>query len=175
MHEIWLVFALIFLFVRFGAGYDSRRQNGKYFVLKNKILRTVLIDKISFLEHNNRLKNDLNKISAVGLVWHIIGFATLILSMASFLFLPKIAVEPFILDQNKLFIYVDSLNELIAVGIGLLYFLVSAFALGVCLIKLMKRETVKWVKILTCVCSALIMFSAMRCIYYVLSDIIIRI
>ena len=56
MVMMYILFLFTLIFIRCFAGYDSRRQKGKYIVIKNEILSRLLLDKMMMLEKSYRLK-----------------------------------------------------------------------------------------------------------------------
>ena len=93
MVMMYVLFLLSVMFIRGFAGYDSRKQKGKYILIKNQILSTLLLDKMIMLEKSNRLKKDRNKMSVTGLIYYIAASIVFIISIV-FALVPDIPSEP---------------------------------------------------------------------------------
>ena len=114
MVELWIIFFLMLVMLRFIAPYDSRYMKGKYVEIKNPILRSLLIDKMGFWDKTNRRKKDINKITILGIVLYIYAAVSAILAILSYVFVSKSQVEPIIIESEELDFQLDTLNELYA-------------------------------------------------------------
>ena len=170
MLMMWLLLLFSFIFCRFFAGYDSRFQNSKYITIKNPKLRKLLLDKDSFFEKTNRPKKDINKITISGLVFYIFGFLTLVVSTLLYFIVPKTPIEPFEIETNEFYLYVDTLNEKFAAGCTLPFFLAGIFALGIYMFKYAKMIKEKWVKILIYVACAVIIIAVLLFAFFIAKE-----
>lgn len=159
MGMMWLIFLFCLIILRFYAGYDSRFQKSKFITIKNHKLKMALIDETSFFERRKRLKQDINKMSVSGLVLYLFGFFILIASVVCYHFLPKSPVEPWEIDTDKFFMYVDTLNEKVAAGFIWIYFICMFFCLAIHMFQYCKTIDVKWIKVLTYSCSVIMLLA----------------
>ena len=111
MIMMYILFLLSLVVCRFFAGYDSRFQNGKYIIINDPKLRMLLVDEMSFFERTKRLKKDINKMTVSGLFFYIYSLVTLILSVLLHLVVSKTPIEPWEIETDDFFMYVDTLNE----------------------------------------------------------------
>lgn len=103
------------------AGYDSRYNDRRYFVLQNKKIVKILLPKsLGWLRNVKRSKSDFNKMTYIGAIFYFCNLL-LILSIPIFLFLtPEISVQPFEIDSRYIYIFVDTFNEKIPVILALI-------------------------------------------------------
>ena len=111
MIMMYLLFLISLVVCRFFSGYDSRFQNGKYIIINNPKLRMLLVDEMSFFERKMRLKKDINKMTISGLLFYIYTLITLVLSVLLNFFVPKTPIDPWEIETDDFFMYVDTLNE----------------------------------------------------------------
>mgnify|MGYP003296752739 CR=1 FL=1 len=165
MIMMYLLFALVLVVCRFFAGYDSRYQNGKYIVIYNSKLRTLLIDEMSFFDRRKRLKKDINKMSVSGLILHIYSLLTLVLSILLHIIVPPIPIEPWKIETDNFLMYVDTLNEKLAAICIWLFFLSVVARTALLMFKYTKTIKHKWIKILTYI-TCIIMLAAVAFILF---------
>ncbi len=157
MIMMYFLFAPCLIICRFFAGYDSRYQNGRYIVINNPKLRRLLIDETSFFERRKRHKNDINKMTVLGLILYIYSLVTLVLSILLHIIVPPIPVEPWEIETDRLFVYADTLNEKIVAICIWLFFLSVIACMAFLMSKYIKKAKQKWIKILTYVtCSTML-------------------
>jgi len=173
MIMMYLLFALVFVFCRFFAGYDSRFQKGKCVVIDNPKLRMLLIDEMSFFEKNNRLKKDINKMTVSGIALYIYSLATLVVSVLLHLVVPKTPVEAWEIETNGFFMCVDTLNEkLAAICIWSLFLSIIvcvAFRLFQYIIKTTEQ---KWIKILTYITCTMMLAAAALMAFKIIKEFV---
>lgn len=106
-----IIFATLFI-SRVMSGYDSRYNDRKYFVFKNKEIAKILLPKSAgWSRSGNRTKANFNKMTYIGATFYICNLL-LIFLIPVFLFLvPEIKVSPFEIDTRYLYILVDTLNQ----------------------------------------------------------------
>lgn len=148
MTSLWIVFVLMVIMVRFVAPYDSRYMNGKYVVIKNPKLRSLLIDKSSFFEKTDRRKKDINKITILGIVLYIDAVISVVLSVLSYLFVSKSQVEPWVIEHDFLDVRLDTLNECYAAGFIVSFFLLFVGVIGVRMLQYAKTYDSKWIRLM---------------------------
>ena len=172
MIMVYIIFLLALIFVRGFAGYDSRRQKGKYIVIKNEILSRLLLDKMMMFEKSYRLKKDRNKMSFVGLVYYIAAFIVFIISVV-FTLVPDIPSEPWVFQSVKFALLADSLNDKIVV-IAITSILAAVFSyLSISIVKMTKDTKPTWLKIFVWVIACLmILVSSFPCIYMIVDLIV---
>ncbi len=146
MLMVFLLFVMALFICHFFAGYDGRFQNGKYITIKNPKLRALLIDKSSYATRGNRPQKDINKISLEGLVLYVFGFLTLVLSVLFYFIIPKTPIEPWQLETDKFFMYVDTLNEKWTAISLWLFFLLVMFYMAIRIFGCAKKAEKKWEK-----------------------------
>ena len=170
---MYLIFFLSLLFCRVMAGYDSRFQKGKYIIIKNSILRILLLDKMSFYNRTNRLKKDLNKITVFGLLLYIYGLLTLFVATVLNFIVPKIPIESWVIETDKFIYNVDTLNEKLSAIFIWLFFLFVFVCLIIRIIKSTRTSEVKWLKILTYIICCFMILIAGICLFEVLRQLVI--
>lgn len=156
MIMMYLLFLLSLVVCRFIAGYDSRFQSGKYIVITNPKLRMILVDEESFFERKKRLKKDINKMTLSGLVFYIYSLLTLILSVLVNFIVPEIPIDPWKIETDGFFMYVDTMNEKLAALCIWLFFLSIISYITVIMIRYTKIVKQKWIRILTYIVSIII-------------------
>lgn len=143
---MYLILIGCILFIRIFSGYDSRYQKGKYISIKNPILRVILLDSLSLEGSSKRRKKDRNKMSVSGLIYYIAAAVVLIINIV-LLIVPKIPIEPWIIETSRFIMYTDTLNEKIsAVSIWLLFLSVCGYMILRC-IRFSKTIEQKWLRI----------------------------
>ena len=148
MVMLWIVFVLMVIMVRFVAPYDSYYMNGKYFIIKNPKLRSLLIDKSRFFDNTDRRKKDINKITISGIVLYVYAAVSAVLSVLSYVFISKSKVEPWIIETEIYDFRLDTLNECYSA-----FFIVSFLALfvgidGVRMMQYAKTYDIKWIRLM---------------------------
>ena len=172
MIMIYMLFLLSLIFIRWFAGYDSRRQTGKYVIIKNKTLSTLLLEKMTFLDKNDRTKKDRNKMSVVGLVYYIAAFIVFIISVV-FTLVPDIPSEPWAFESAKFILFADSLNDkIVTVAITLLLSAVWDY-IAVSIVKMTKDTKPTWLKIFIWITACLMIFVGSFLSVYMLIDLLI--
>ncbi len=171
MSNIFLLFVLCYIFIRFFAGYDSRYHNGRYIVIKNPILRALLIDKWAHYEKTYRPKKDINKMTVSGLSLYIVGAATMVVSLLSYLLLPKIPVDP--LTTEELFVYGDTLNVKVACLCQWLFFLLVFVFMAISMIKYTKEIEQRWIRVLSYICAVVMMAVCAFAAFFVMQEFVL--
>ena len=144
--------------IRIFAGYDSRYQKGKYFVIKNAVLSKILMDTMSF-DKSFRLKKDRNKISLCGVCFYAAA-ATVLLINVIFLLTPKIPAAPWVYETSRFFVAMDTLNHKIS-AIAILLLLFSTIVwMTFWALRSSKESKVKWVEILAWVVGVIMILCA---------------
>ncbi len=159
MIMMYLLFMLSFVVCRFISGYDSRFQNGKYIIINNPKLRMLLVDEMSFFERKKRLKKDINKMTISGLLFYIYSLITLVLSVLLNFFVPKTPIEPWEIETDDFFMYVDTLNEKLSAICIWLYFLSVISFVAVLMVRHTKTVGKQWIKFLTYIVSSIMLFA----------------
>ncbi len=148
MAMVYFWFFICLVFCRFMAGYDSRVDKGKYITIRHHGLRVLLLDKDSFGEKGRRRpKKDLNKMTVRGLVFYVYALVTLLVSVLLNLFVPKTPVEPWIIDTNKFYLHVDTLNKIASAACIMLFFCSLVVYMAIMLMRYVKTLQAKWQKI----------------------------
>ena len=168
----YMLFLFSLIFIRGFAGYDSRKKKGKYILIKNQILSTLLLDEMIMFEKSYRLKKDRNKMSFVGLVYYIAAFIVFIISVV-FALVPDIPSEPWAFQSAKFALLADTLNDkIVTVAITLLLCAVLNY-LAVSIIRITKDTKPTWLKIFVWVIACLmILVSSFPCIYMIVDLIV---
>lgn len=159
MIMMYLLFVFSLVFIRFFAGYDSRFLTGKYIVINDRKLRMLLIDEMSFFERRKRPEKDINKMTVSGFIFYIFSIVTLVISVLLHFLVPKTPVEPWEIETEEFFMYVDTLNEKLSAICIWLFFLSVIWCLTVRMIRYTKIIERKWIRILT-YRTSFIMFAA---------------
>lgn len=117
---LFIIFATLF-FARYMSGYDSRYNDRKHFVLKNKKIAKILLPKSAGWQRSTkRTKTDFNKMTYAGAVFYFCNLL-LVLSIPVFLFLiPDIKIQPFEIDSRYIYLFADSLNTKLPVLLSLI-------------------------------------------------------
>jgi len=173
MIMMYLLFFVSLVVCRFFAGYDSRFQNNKYIIIKNPKLRKLLLDETSFFERKKRLNKDINKMTVSGLAFYIFGFSTLVISTLLYFIVPKTPSEPWEIETDKFFMYADTLNEKLAAICIWLFFLVLLLCVAIHMIQYTKTIKQKWIRILTCSVSCVMIIAVMFVIFDIVREFII--
>ena len=171
MAEICLLVVLCYIFIRFFAGYDSRFHSGRYIVIKNPILRALLLDRKSFRERTNRLKKDINKMNVSGLSLYIVGATTMVVSLLSYLLLTKTPVDP--LTAEELFVYGDTLNVKAACLCQWLFCLLVFVFMAISIIKYTKEIEQRWIKVISYVCSVAMMAVCAFAVFFMMQEFVL--
>ena len=172
MIMIYMLFLLSLIFIRWFAGYDSRRQTGKYVIIKNKTLSTLLLEKMTFLDKNDRTKKDRNKMSVVGLVYYIAAFIVFIISVV-FTLVPDIPSKPWAFQSVKFALLADSLNDkIVTIAITMLLSAVWDY-IAVSIVKMTKDTKPTWLKIFIWITACLMIFVGSFLSVYMLIDLLI--
>lgn len=172
MVMMYVLFLLSVIFIRIFAGYDSRKEKGKYIVIKSRILSTLLLDEMVMLEKTDRLKKDRNKMSILGLIYYLAALIVLLLSII-FAFIPAIPCEPWAFESEKFVLFADSVNDkIVTVSITLLF--AAAFSyLAVSIVKFTKDTKPTWLRIFIWITVCLmILISCFLCVYMIVDLII---
>ena len=172
MIMVYIIFLLALIFIRSFAGYDSRKQTGKYIIINNKALSSLLLDKMMMFEKSYRLKKDRNKMSFVGLVYYIAAFIVFIISVV-FTLVPDIPSEPWVFQSVKFALLADSLNDKIVV-IAITSILAAVFSyLSISIVKMTKDTKPTWLKIFVWgIACLMILVSSFPCIYMIVDLIV---
>ena len=172
MVMMYVLFLLSVIFIRIFAGYDSRKEKGKYIVIKSRILSTLLLDEMVMLEKTDRLKKDRNKMSVVGLIYYLAALIVLLLSII-FAFIPAIPCEPWAFESAKFVLFADSVNDkIVTVAITLLLAAVFSY-LAVSIVKFTKDTKPTWLRIFIWITVCLmILISCFLCVYMIVDLII---
>ncbi len=158
MAMVYLIFIMTMFLIRIFAGYDSRYQKGKYFVIKNAVLSKILMDTMSF-DKSRRLKKDRNKISLCGVCFYAAA-ATVLLINVIFLLTPKIPAAPWVYETSRFFVATDTLNHKIS-AIAILLLLSSTIVwMTFWVLRSSKESKVKWVEILAWVVGVIMILCA---------------
>ena len=94
-----IVFCLLILLVawfvlRGVAGYDSRIERGGYVRINHRFFRALLIRKWSPMDRADRPKQDLDKISCVGICFYVLGALVLVASLVLCCVIEPIPLTP---------------------------------------------------------------------------------
>lgn len=172
MVMMYVLFLLSVIFIRVFAGYDSRKEKGKYIVIKSRILSTLLLDEMDMLEKTDRLKKDRNKMSIVGLIYYLVALVVLIISIV-FALIPNIPCEPWAFESAKFVLFADSVNDkIVTVAITLLLAAVFSY-LAVSIVKFTKDTKPTWLRIFIWITACLmILISCFLCVYMIVDLII---
>ena len=172
MVMMYVLFLLSVIFIRGFAGYDSRKKKGKYILIKNQILSTLLLDEMIMFEGSYRLKKDRNKMSVAGLMYYIAALIVCITSIV-FALVPSIPCEPWAFQSAKFALLADTLNDkIVTVAITLLLCAVLNY-LAVSIIRITKDTKPTWLKIFVWVIACLmILVSSFPCIYMIVDLIV---
>ena len=172
MVMMYVLFLLSVIFIRIFAGYDSRKEKGKYIVIKSRILSTLLLDEMVMLEKTDRLKKDRNKMSILGLIYYLAALIVLLLSII-FAFIPAIPCEPWAFESEKFVLFADSVNDkIVTVSITLLFAAVFSY-LAVSIVKFTKDTKPTWLRIFIWITVCLmILISCFLCVYMIVDLII---
>ena len=169
---MYVLFLLSVIFIRGFAGYDSRKQKGKYILIKNRILSTFLLDEMIMFEKSYRPKKDRNKMSFVGLVYYIAASIVFIISIV-FSIVPDIPSEAWTFQSAKFALLADTLNDKI-VAIAITSLLAAVFSyLAISIVKMTKDTKPTWLRIFVWVIACLmILVSIFPCIYMIVDLIV---
>lgn len=173
MIMMYLLFFISLIFCRVFAGYDSRFHNGKYVVIRNPKLRMLLMDETSFFETKKRLKKDINKITIFGVILYIFSLLTLVVSTLLLFLVPETMVEPWEIETNRFFMYVDTLNEKLAAICIWFFFLFIILCVAIRMIYYAKTIEQKWIKILTYIVSCVMIIAVALFLFEIIQELII--
>ena len=172
MGFVYLLFILSVLLIRTLAGYDSRFKKEKYFTVKNKLLRVILLDSGSLFERGKRPKKDINKLTVSGLILHILSAAVLTVIII-FLVMPDIPTEPWIIETEKFSISTVDLGEKIST-ILVFILIATVFLFAVQRIFFVSRENIKGkLYVFTFLCATLMTLLSLSIIAYFLYELIL--
>ena len=119
----------------------------------------LLVDEMSFFERKKRLKKDINKMTISGLLFYIYSLITLVLSVLLNFFVPKTPIEPWEIETDDFFMYVDTLNEKLSAICIWLYFLSVISFVAVLMIRYIKTVGKQWINILTYIVSSIMLIA----------------
>ena len=165
MLVMYVLFLLSVIFIRGFAGYDSRKQKGKYILIKNRILSAFLLDEMIMFEKSYRPKKDRNKMSFVGLVYYIAASIVFIISIV-FSIVPDIPSEAWTFQSAKFALLADTLNDkIVTIAITLLFCAVWNY-IAVSIIRTAQNTKPLWLKIFILITAGfMILFSSFPPIY----------
>ena len=107
------------------------------------------MDSDSFHERIKRRKKDLDKLTISGLILHILNLITVIVSVIMSL-VPKIPIKPWIIETEKFYMHVDTLNDKIsALLIWSLFVGCFGYLMFYALVWVIKFVRIKWIRVLT--------------------------
>ena len=148
MVMLWILFVIMVIMVRFVAPYDSSYMNGKYLIIKNPKLRSLLIDKSRFFENYDRRKKDINKITISGIVLYAYAAVSAVLSVLSYLFISKSQVDPWIIERDWFYVRLDTLNECYSAFFIVLFLALYVGIVGVRMLQYAKTYDSKWIRLM---------------------------
>lgn len=172
MIMMYLLFLLSLIVCRFFSGYDSRFQNGKYIIINSPKLRMLLVDEMSFFERKKRLKKDINKMTISGLFFYIYSLATLILSVLLYIIVPKIPIEPWEIETDNFFMYVDTFNEKLSAICIWLFFLSIISYVAVLMVRHTKTVKQRWIRILIYIVSSIMLVAVAFILFEMIRELI---
>lgn len=172
MIMMYILFLLSLVVCRFFAGYDSRFQNGKYIIINDPKLRMLLVDEMSFFERTKRLKKDINKMTVSGLFFYIYSLVTLILSVLLHLVVSKTPIEPWEIETDDFFMYVDTLNEKLSAICIWFFFLSIISYVAVLMVRYTKTVKQKWIRILTRIASLITLIAVGFMLFEIMRELI---
>ena len=168
---LYILYALFLIFLRFIAGYDSRYQNGKYFVIRNPMLRKLLIDSVSGVQRVSRPKADINKISIIGVVLYFIAAFSLVGSIGMYFLIPQTKIIPFIFETDEFYMCADTLNSLMSAACMWLYLISFLVGISIWILQISKNEK-KWIRYITYFAVLIIWAVAAGMIYLIVDAIV---
>lgn len=171
MGTVILLVVLCYIFMRFFAGYDSRFHSGRYIVIKNPILRALLIDKGAHYRNTNRPKKDINKMTVSGLSLYIVGAVAFVTTVLLLVLLPKTPVDP--LTTEELFVYGDTLNVKLACLCQWLFFLLVFVFMAISIIKFTKKIEQRWLRVLFYVCAVVMMAVCAFAVFFMIQEFVL--
>ena len=172
MIMMYLLFLLSLIVCRLFSGYDSRFQNGKYIIINSPKLRMLLVDEMSFFERKKRLKKDINKMTISGLFFYIYSLVTLILSVLLYIIVPKIPIEPWKIETDDFFMYVDTLNEKLSAICMWLYFLSAISYVAVLMVRHTKTVGKQWIRTLIYIVSSIMLVAVAFMLFEIIREFI---
>lgn len=170
MIMMYLLFIFSLVCCRLLAGYDSRFQKGKYIVISNPNLRMLLIDETSFFERKKRPKKDINKMTVLGVILYIYSLLTLVVSTLLYFIVPKTTIEPWRIETDDFFMYVDTLNEKSAAICIWFFFLFLILCLAIRMICHTKTTAEKWIKTLTYIVSCMMIIAVAFILFEIIRE-----
>lgn len=84
-----------------------------------------------------------------GLIFYIFSFVTFVVSTLLYFIVPKTPIDPWEIESDEFFMYVDTLNEKLAAGCIWLFFLILLLCVAMHMIQYAKAMKQKTIKILT--------------------------
>lgn len=171
MTKICLLFILCILCIRSLAGYDSRFQNGRYIVIKNKILSRILLDSEIFYGRTKRLKNDRNKMSVRGLVYYGAACFVLVLNIILYI-MPDVPCTPWTIYASRFFLYTDTINEKISAILIFDLFLLVLFEFFFVIIRRFDDIEERWLKIFSAVVSMIGILLIIVCMIFLVDELL---
>lgn len=116
MFAMVLIIICTLIIAREIAGYDSRYNDRKFFVLQNKKIAKILLPKsVGFQRGVKRKKDDFNKMTYIGASFYLCNLLLFLIALIFLLFIPEIKTTPFELESKYLYIFVDTINEKIPI------------------------------------------------------------
>jgi hypothetical protein len=150
MRMIWFILFATLLLARDMSGYDSRYNNKKYFVLKNKSVAEIILPKtVGFQRGVKRKKADFYKMTYTGLFFYLCNLLLIFLIPLCLLLVPEIQVQPYELETRYIYILVDTLNQKLPVLFSLILLSIEIIYVFINIIAQAKKQNKKWLIILS--------------------------
>lgn len=146
MFPLLVIFSLVM--ARPFTAYDSRMKKGSYVVIENEFLAKLLIDFEGVLTKKKVKKCDRNKLNTIGLSFYIANFLIILIAIVMAA-MPVIPCTPYEIDTEKLYLYLDTLNEKIPCCLVLILMGIEFMSCSSIIFNFAKEmDEHKWLKIL---------------------------
>ena len=151
------------------AGYDSRYNTRKYFVLNNKQLAKILLPKRISVGRSSvkRSKADFNKMTYLGAVFYGLNLLIIMLIPIFLLLVPEIKLQPLEIENN--YVFVNTLNQKILFLCSCLLIAVEVAFMFLYQFVKAKMKNQKWMMVLSFIMVVLMAL----CVVFQINDMVL--
>ena len=107
-----------------------------------------------------------------GLFFYIYGLVTLILSVLLHIIVPKIPIEPWEIETDDFFMYVDTFNEKLSAICIWLFFLSIISYMAVLMVRHTKTVKQRWIRILIYIVSSIMLVAVAFMLFEMIRELI---
>lgn len=158
---VFIIIGSLFL-AREIAGYDSRYNSRKHFIINNKKLARLLLPKtIGGRNNTKRTKTDFNKMTYIGAVFYVCNLLIVLSIPILLILVPEFPTKPFAIDTKYIHGFVDTVNEKLPILSSLLLLSFEIIFEFLNILNKSKKQKNNWMIILSFVVLLIIVLFAL--------------